>query len=174
MAKKKAELRPGLAADPNRASFEPALVNQPHFSSRNSGSDAGDIAHAAVADAASVGSPGSALASSAKFLLENAQQIWDQAVATVEDMTADHAKAAAEIAIRAPNQLAVIFGAKYNFSKTFCERPDRAAKLEEAVAACMREGMSRMDALKEVARKRGLSKRDVYRATQIAKPREVE
>jgi DNA polymerase III subunit gamma/tau len=135
MAKKKAELRPGLAADPNRASFEPALVNQPHFSSRNSGSDAGDIAHAAVADAASVGSPGSALASSAKFLLENAQQIWDQAVSTVEDMTADHAKAAAEVAIRAPNQLAVIFGAKYNFSKTFCERPDRAAKLEEAVAA---------------------------------------
>jgi hypothetical protein len=48
-------------------------------------------------------------------------------------MTADHARAAAEIAIRAPNQLAVIFSAKYNFSKAFCERPDRLAKLEEAV-----------------------------------------
>jgi hypothetical protein len=29
--------------------------------------------------------------------------------------------------------------------------------------------MSRMDAIKEVARKRGLSKRDVYRQTQIEK-----
>jgi 16S rRNA (cytidine1402-2'-O)-methyltransferase len=46
--------------------------------------------------------------------------------------------------------------------------------IEEAVDACLRAGMSRMDALKEVARKRGLSKRDVYRATQIAKPREIE
>jgi DNA polymerase-3 subunit gamma/tau len=66
---------------------------------------------------------------------DNARQLWEQAVASVEDMTADHAKAAGEVAIRAPNQLAVIFGAKYNFSKTFCERPDRATKLEEALAA---------------------------------------
>ena len=63
----------------------------------------------------------------------NARQLWDQAVGLVENMTADHARAAAEIAIRAPNQLAVIFSAKYNFSKAFCERPDRLAKLEEAV-----------------------------------------
>jgi 16S rRNA (cytidine1402-2'-O)-methyltransferase len=35
--------------------------------------------------------------------------------------------------------------------------------LEEAVAACMREGMSRMDAIKSVARRRGLPKREVYR-----------
>ena len=46
--------------------------------------------------------------------------------------------------------------------------------IEDAVDACLRAGMSRMDALKEVARKRGLSKRDVYRATQIDKPREIE
>ena len=38
--------------------------------------------------------------------------------------------------------------------------------VEEAVEACMREGMSRMDAIKEVARRRGLSKREVYRQTQ--------
>jgi DNA polymerase-3 subunit gamma/tau len=63
---------------------------------------------------------------------ENARQLWDQAVSLVENMTADHARAAAEIAIRAPDQLAVIFSAKYNFSKAFCERPDRTAKLEAA------------------------------------------
>jgi len=46
--------------------------------------------------------------------------------------------------------------------------------IEDAVDACLRAGMSRMDALKEVARRRGLSKRDVYRATQITKPSEIE
>jgi 16S rRNA (cytidine1402-2'-O)-methyltransferase len=34
--------------------------------------------------------------------------------------------------------------------------------VDEAVAACMREGMARMDAVKAVARRRGLSKREVY------------
>ena len=35
--------------------------------------------------------------------------------------------------------------------------------LEEAVEACVRRGASRMDAVKEVARLRGLTKREVYR-----------
>ena len=34
--------------------------------------------------------------------------------------------------------------------------------IEEAVAACVREGLTRMDAVKAVARRRGLSKREVY------------
>ena len=34
--------------------------------------------------------------------------------------------------------------------------------IEESVAACMREGLARMDAIKSVARRRGLSKRQVY------------
>ena len=41
--------------------------------------------------------------------------------------------------------------------------------IEEAVEAHIHAGMSRMDAIKEVARTRGLSKRDVYRQTQIEK-----
>jgi 16S rRNA (cytidine1402-2'-O)-methyltransferase len=36
--------------------------------------------------------------------------------------------------------------------------------VEEAVEARVAGGMSRMDAMKAVARERGLSKRDVYRA----------
>ncbi len=38
------------------------------------------------------------------------------------------------------------------------------ASIPEAVAECMKAGMSRMEALKSVARERGLSKREVYRA----------
>jgi len=41
--------------------------------------------------------------------------------------------------------------------------------IDEAVAAHIHAGMSRMDAIKEVARTRGLSKREVYRQTQIEK-----
>jgi 16S rRNA (cytidine1402-2'-O)-methyltransferase len=44
--------------------------------------------------------------------------------------------------------------------------PPDATTVSEAVEACERAGMSRMDAIKEVARKRGLSKREVYRQVQ--------
>jgi 16S rRNA (cytidine1402-2'-O)-methyltransferase len=46
--------------------------------------------------------------------------------------------------------------------------------IEDAVDACLRAGMSRMDAIKEVARKRGLSKREVYRQTQTEKRGEID
>ncbi len=38
--------------------------------------------------------------------------------------------------------------------------------LDEAVAACIEAGMTRMEAIKTVARRRGLGKRDVYREMQ--------
>jgi 16S rRNA (cytidine1402-2'-O)-methyltransferase len=41
--------------------------------------------------------------------------------------------------------------------------------IEEAVEACMRDGMSRMDAIKEVARRRGIPKREVYRLARLGK-----
>jgi len=41
--------------------------------------------------------------------------------------------------------------------------PPDDTPLEEAVAECVRQGMSRMDAIKTVARRRGLPKREVYR-----------
>jgi 16S rRNA (cytidine1402-2'-O)-methyltransferase len=43
------------------------------------------------------------------------------------------------------------------------EPPPDDTPIEEAVAACIGQGMSRMDAIKTVARRRGLPKREVYR-----------
>jgi 16S rRNA (cytidine1402-2'-O)-methyltransferase len=40
--------------------------------------------------------------------------------------------------------------------------PVEQTPIGEAVAACMREGLTRMDAVKAVAKRRGLSKREVY------------
>jgi len=65
---------------------------------------------------------------------ENALEMFRQAAASLGDMTADSAAQASAAAIRAPNQLAVVFPAKYNFGKTFCQQPDRAARLEQALA----------------------------------------
>jgi 16S rRNA (cytidine1402-2'-O)-methyltransferase len=42
------------------------------------------------------------------------------------------------------------------------EPPPDETPLEEAVAALEREGTARMDAIKQVARRRGMSKREVY------------
>jgi len=46
------------------------------------------------------------------------------------------------------------------------EPPHDPGSIEDSVEAGERAGMSRMDAIKEVARKRGLSKREVYRQIQ--------
>lgn len=44
--------------------------------------------------------------------------------------------------------------------------PPETTTIEEAVEELLRSGVPRMQALKEVARRRGLSKRDVYKQTQ--------
>jgi 16S rRNA (cytidine1402-2'-O)-methyltransferase len=49
-------------------------------------------------------------------------------------------------------------------------QPADPTTIEEAVEACERTGISRMEAIKEVARKRGLSKREVYKQMQREKP----
>ena len=47
--------------------------------------------------------------------------------------------------------------------------PPDDTPVEEAVAGCMRDGMQRMDAIKAVARRRGLSKREVYARLEKSK-----
>lgn len=48
--------------------------------------------------------------------------------------------------------------------------PADQTPLNEAVESWMREGLSRMDAIKAVARRRGLSKREVYQQLENSKP----
>lgn len=59
---------------------------------------------------------------------------WTQAIAKLEDMTADFAAAATSIAISGPNRLAVLFPKGYNLNKEFCERPERRASIQEALS----------------------------------------
>jgi DNA polymerase-3 subunit gamma/tau len=69
---------------------------------------------------------------------EEATEAWRQAIMALGDsgdMTADMAKLAIDIAISAPNTLAITFPSQYTYQKSVCERPDRKARLEEAVSA---------------------------------------
>jgi hypothetical protein len=50
-------------------------------------------------------------------------------------MAADLGKLATDVAISGPNTLAVLFPAQYTYQRSACERPDRKARLEEAVSA---------------------------------------
>ncbi|MFV1964910.1 MAG: DNA polymerase III subunit gamma/tau [Pirellulaceae bacterium] len=61
-------------------------------------------------------------------------QIWKQALTLLGDMTADHGARYERIAISAPNHLVVSFRAGYTLDKERCERPERKARIEEAIA----------------------------------------
>ena len=64
----------------------------------------------------------------------SASVMWQQTLAALEDMTADHARKASGVAISAPNRLVVTFGARYSFNKDSCERPQQRARIEAALS----------------------------------------
>jgi len=78
---------------------------------------------------------------------ESAREIWDQTLADLGGVTADSASYCASVspqasassnasaAISAPNTLVVSFPAKYTSHKSYCERPEQRARLEEALGA---------------------------------------
>src|SRR5262249_36863020 len=55
--------------------------------------------------------------------------------ANINDVLRDHLKAVSDAAISGPNQLELIFPSRYNFSKTYCERPESLRRLEEVTSA---------------------------------------
>jgi DNA polymerase-3 subunit gamma/tau len=61
----------------------------------------------------------------------SAWNLWQQALATLADLTADMGAKATRAEARGPNQLAVYFPQAYSYCKTFCEK--QSARLEEAL-----------------------------------------
>ncbi|HEY1600395.1 MAG TPA: DNA polymerase III subunit gamma/tau, partial [Pirellulales bacterium] len=64
----------------------------------------------------------------------DAPHIWQQTLARLQGIAADYATQADHVAISAPNLLVVTFAKKYNSSKAFCEQPEQAQKIEQALA----------------------------------------
>lgn len=63
----------------------------------------------------------------------NAAEIWQRVLVGFTDLLGENASRYSRIAISAPNRLAVFFSAEYTICKSFCERPDQAARLERAL-----------------------------------------
>jgi len=68
------------------------------------------------------------------YSTERLASLWEQILANLGNMIAEHAGRCERLAISAPNRLVLTFPAKYTFHKSYCERPERAAKLQEALA----------------------------------------
>ncbi len=65
---------------------------------------------------------------------QNINDIWKQAVSQLGFTISEHASLYREIAILAPNHLAVRFPARYSLSKSLCEHPDNALEIVNALA----------------------------------------
>ncbi len=77
--------------------------------------------------------PPAARPSGQPLTAENAEQVWKQALGTLEDMTADHGSRYDRVASSAPNQLVVFFRERYTLDKERCERPERKTRIEKAL-----------------------------------------
>ena len=64
---------------------------------------------------------------------ETISGIWSQVLQQLSDMTSANAEMSERVAICAPNRLVVSFRPKYTSCKSFCERPEQAARLEKAL-----------------------------------------
>jgi len=65
---------------------------------------------------------------------ESARELWEKAVASIDDITADLARFYSDVAIGAPDRLVVRFSNEYNLQKQQCERADRKGRLEQALS----------------------------------------
>lgn len=64
---------------------------------------------------------------------ETARQIWEEALSKLTGVVAAKAGRYDQLAAPEPNRLVVTFQQSYNVCKTFCERPEQAGKIENAV-----------------------------------------
>lgn len=69
-----------------------------------------------------------------KLDASTAESVWKQALAQIEDMTADYGSFYHRVASSAPNSLVVSFKAAYTLQKESLERPERKATVERALA----------------------------------------
>jgi hypothetical protein len=65
---------------------------------------------------------------------DSAEQIWQQTLQSLGDVTADLGTCYERVAISAPNRLVVSFKAGYTLQKESCERPERKSRLESTLS----------------------------------------
>jgi len=66
---------------------------------------------------------------------QQARALWNQAITQFHDLLADQAAMVERVTSPTANRLVAAFSKKYNLPKSFCERPDQIARLEQALSA---------------------------------------
>ncbi len=77
--------------------------------------------------------PRADLTSSIEWDGDGAKRIWQAALATLDDMTADFARQAETVEAVGANRLRLVFAENRDLAKRSCEKPERKSKLEEAL-----------------------------------------
>ncbi len=128
------QLRDGVplaAASPLSAAATPAAapsaaVGPPADQKKSIRIDEGETTVVALRASSSTGS-------GTPLTPQSAASIWEQALTELADMTADYARKADSVANSGPNRLVARFGKAYIGAKEYCERPERKAKLQQAL-----------------------------------------
>ncbi|MBA4020329.1 MAG: DNA polymerase III subunit gamma/tau [Pirellula sp.] len=66
-----------------------------------------------------------------------AQAVWGSVLNDFHDLLADSARASEGVSFQAPNRFIVAFAKRKKFHKDVCERPDQAARLQQALSAAV-------------------------------------
>jgi len=125
---------------PKKKSAEVSLLaaakNQSQHSAKSAPAAGGEADVAAQPAAAEEPSDENPKTSSKEGVLTaaNAQQIWTDALTKVSDSIRANAGQSQSIVASATNALTVTFAKNCSFSKSLCERPDNARKIEKAVS----------------------------------------
>ncbi len=125
-AKKKSAEGSLLAAVKNQSQHPPK-------SAPAAGGEADTAVPPAAAEEPSVDEPNSA-SKEGTLTAANAQEIWTDALTKVSDSIRANAEKSESIDASAENALTVTFAESSSFSKSLCERPDNARKIENAVS----------------------------------------
>ncbi|MEN6451473.1 MAG: DNA polymerase III subunit gamma/tau [Thermoguttaceae bacterium] len=77
---------------------------------------------------------GAASGGSVELSAANAAEVWRTALDQMSSMVADQARQSDSVVLESPGHLVVRFKPSYAVCKTMCERPEQAARFEQAVA----------------------------------------
>ena len=66
-----------------------------------------------------------------------AQAVWSSVLNDFQDLLSGRAAACEGVSFQAPNRFVVAFGKRNKFHKDFCERPEQAARLQQALSAAV-------------------------------------
>jgi DNA polymerase-3 subunit gamma/tau len=73
---------------------------------------------------------------------DSAAEIWARAVQKTSGMVAEQARQYDKVSFTAPNRLVIRFKPGYAFAKSFCEQPDQAKRLEQALTEVTGEAIT--------------------------------